>query len=81
MITVGVIFVVHFKYELFLYVLIARVLIYKKLGPGDHSNIARVRHILHGHSTKHGLDSWTGQLDWNSFLLNTCNSMFLKKTK
>ena len=28
-----------------------------------------------------GLDSWTGLLDWNSFLLNTCNSMFLKKTK
>ena len=47
MVTVGVIFVVHFKYELFLYVLVARVLIYKNLGPGDHSNIARIRHILH----------------------------------
>ena len=47
MVTVGVIFVVHFKYELFLYVLIARVLTYEKLGPRDHSDIARVSHNLH----------------------------------
>ena len=47
MVTVGVIFVVHFKYELFLYVLIAGVLIYKNLGPGDHSDIAKVPNILH----------------------------------
>ena len=47
MVTVGVIFVGHFKYELFLHVLIAGVLIYKNLGPGDHSDIARVRNILH----------------------------------
>ena len=47
MVTVGVIFLVHFKCELFLYVLIARDLIYKNLGPGDHSDIARVCHILH----------------------------------
>ena len=46
------------------------------------------------HSTKHGLDSWTGQLDWtagldswtglldwDSFLLNRRNSMFLRETK
>ena len=42
MVIVGVIFVVHFKYELFLYVLIPGVLIYKNLGPGDHSDIAKV---------------------------------------
>ena len=47
MVTVDVIFVVHFKYELFLYVLIAGVLIYKNLGPGDHSDIAKVPNILH----------------------------------
>ena len=32
-----------------------------------------------------GQDSWTGQLDWTIglefFFINTCNSMFLKKTK
>ena len=39
MVTVSVIFVVHFKYKLFLYALIAGVLIYKNLGPGDHSDI------------------------------------------
>ena len=47
MVTVGKLFVVHFKYKLFLYVLIAGVLIYKNLGLWDHSDIARVRHILH----------------------------------
>ena len=47
MVTIGEIFVVHFNYELLLYVLIARVLIYKNVGPGDHRDVARVRHILH----------------------------------
>ena len=47
MVIVGVIFVVHFKYELFLYVLIAGVLVYKNLGPRDHSDIAKVPNILH----------------------------------
>ena len=47
MVTVGVIFVVHFKYDLFLYVLIAGGLIYKNLGPADHSDIAKVPNILH----------------------------------
>ena len=45
MVTIGEIFVVHFNYELLLYVLIARVLIYKNVGPGHHSDVARVRHI------------------------------------
>ena len=30
-----------------MYILTARVLIWKNLGPGDHSDLARVRHILH----------------------------------
>ena len=47
MVTIGEIFVVHFNYELLLYVLIARVLIYKNVGPEDHRDIARDRHILH----------------------------------
>ena len=48
MVTTGEISVVHFNYEFtLLYVLIARVLIYKIVGPGDHSDVARVRHILH----------------------------------
>ena len=47
MVTIGEILVVHFNYELLLYVLIARVLIYKNVGPGDHSDVAKIRHILH----------------------------------
>ena len=47
MVTIGEIFVVHFNYELLLYVLIARVLIYKNVGPEDHSDVAKVCHILH----------------------------------
>ena len=48
MVTIGDIFVVHFNYEfILLYILIAKVLIYKIVGPGDHSDVARVRHILH----------------------------------
>ena len=35
MVTIGEIFVVHFNYELLLYVLIARVLIYKNVEPGE----------------------------------------------
>ena len=47
MVTIGEIFVVHFNYELLPYEQIATVLIYKNVGPGDHSNIAGVCHILH----------------------------------
>ena len=47
MVTIGEIFAAYFNYELLVYVLIARVLIYKNVGPGDHSDVARVRHILH----------------------------------
>ena len=47
MVTTGEIFAAYFNYELLLCVPIARVLIYKNVGPGDHSDVARVRHILH----------------------------------
>ena len=45
MATIGEIFVVHFNYEILLYVIIARALIYKNLGPGDTSDVGRVSHF------------------------------------
>ena len=47
MVTIGEIFAVHFNYELLCTNCKPRVLIYKNVGPGDHSDVARVHHILH----------------------------------